>query len=106
MKSILVVTALLALMFANGFAQEDINTLLANGDSLFNSFDNEAALEYYQKAYDMDSSSYEICWKLSRTYVDVGETLQDEVRADYYQKSDFYAQKAVEINPEGANRHW
>ncbi len=105
MKSILVVTALLALLFVNGFAQEDINTLFANGDSLFNLFDNEAALENYQKAYDLDSTNYGVCWKLSRTYVDVGETLQDEARADYYQKSNFYAQKAVELNPEGARGH-
>ena len=105
MKSILVVIALCTLLFANIFAQEDINTLLSHGDSLFNSFDNEAALEYYQKAYDLDSTNYDVCWKLSRTYVDVGETLQDEVRAEYYQKSNSYAQKAVEINPEGAKGH-
>jgi len=105
MRSVLVITAALALLFANGFAQEDINTLLANGDSLFNVFDNEGAIENYQKAYDLDSTSYEICWKLSRAYVDVGETLEDEARSDYYQKSNFYAQKAVELNSDGAKGH-
>lgn len=105
MKSILTVSALLALIFANSFAQEDINTLLALGDSSFSAFNNEEAINYYQKAYDLDSSNYEICWKLSRAYVDVGETLEDEARADYYQNSNFYAQKAVKLNPEGAKGH-
>ena len=105
MKSILVTLTFSFLFFSSIFSQEDVNTFLAYGDSLFSAFDNESSLEYYQKAYDLDSTNYDACWKLSRAFVDVGETLQDEVRADYYQKSDFYAQKAVELNPEGAKGH-
>lgn len=105
MKSILTVIMIVALLFTCGFAQEDIGKLIALGDSLFNAFDNKGALEYYQKACDLDSTNYEVSWKLSRTYVDIGETLEDEARSDYYQKSNFYAQKAVKLNPDGAKGH-
>jgi len=105
MKSILTVIMILALLFTCGFAQEDIGKLIAQGDSLFNAFDNKGALENYQKACDLDSTNYEASWKLSRTYVDIGETLEDEARSDYYQKSNFYARKAVKLNPDGAKGH-
>jgi tetratricopeptide (TPR) repeat protein len=105
MKSVLVTLIFSVFIFSSVFSQEDVNMLLANGDSLFTALDNEGSLEYYQKAYDSDSTNYDVCWKLSRAYVDVGETLEDDPRAEYYQKSNFYAQKAVEINPEGAKGH-
>ena len=105
MKSILTVIMILTLLLACGFAQEDVSKLIANGDSLFDAFDNEGALEYYQKAYDLDSTNYEASWKLSRTYVDIGETLEDDPRADYYKKGNFYAEKAVKNNPEGSKGH-
>ncbi len=105
MKSILVTLIFSFLLFSSAFSQEDVNTFLADGDSLFTIFDNEASLEYYQKAYDLDSTNYDVCWKLSRAFVDVGETLDDDPRAEYYIKGNFYAQKAVELNPEGAKGH-
>ena len=105
MKSVLVTLIFCFLIFSSLFSQEDINTLIANGDSLFSAFDNQGALEYYQKAYDLDSTNYEVCWKLSRGYVDVGETFEDDPRAEYYQKGNLYGQKAVELNPDGAKGH-
>ena len=105
MKSILVTIVIVTLIFANALAQEDVSSLISQGDSLFNAFDNKGALEYYQKAYDLDSTNYEACWKLSRTYVDIGETLEDDPRAEYYKKGNFYAEKSVKNNPDGAKGH-
>lgn len=105
MKSILVVIMFLALLFATVFAQEDVNKLISQGDSLFIAFDNNGALKYYQKAYDLDTTNYEACWKLSRAYVEVGETLEDDPRAEHYKKGNFYGEKAVKNNPEGPKGH-
>jgi len=105
MKSISIAIMLLTFLSAIVFAQEDVSKLISQGDSLFNAFDNKSALGYYQKAYDLDSTNYEACWKLSRTYVDIGETLEDDPRAEYYKKGNFYAEKSVENNPEGAKGH-
>lgn len=105
MKSVFVTIIFSVFLLSGIFAQEDINVLLNDGDRMFAAFDNEGALNSYQKAYNLDSTNYDACWKLSRAYVDVGETLKDEPRVDYYAKSNFYAKKAVEINPDGSKGH-
>ncbi len=87
------------------FAQE-VADLLKKGNEAYENFDNQAALEYYAKAFEKDSSNYETAWKLSRAYVDVGETIKDkEKRKEAYQKGLLYAKKAVELNPDGSKGH-
>jgi tetratricopeptide (TPR) repeat protein len=85
---------------------QEIPALIASGDSAHKSFDNPGALTFYAKVLEMDSSNYEACWKLSRAYVDIGEILSDkEERKAYYKKAEALANKAVEINPDGAKAH-
>ncbi len=78
---------------------------LEKGDQAFKAFNNQQALEFYQKALDADNNSYEAAWKLSRAYVDVGETLEGDAREDYYKKSEKYARRAVELKSDGSNGH-
>lgn len=88
-----------------GYGQE-IPTLIASGDSAYKSFDNPGALAFYAKVLEADSTNYEATWKLSRAYVDVGEILSEkEERKAYYKKAEALANKAVEINPDGAKAH-
>lgn len=94
-----------SMLCCNLFAQDDFAYYLAEGDSLFNAFNNEGALESYSKAYQLDSSNYEVCWKLSRAYVDVGEDLEGDPRAEYYQNGQRLAEKAVAIDSNGAKGH-
>lgn len=77
----------------------------AAGDSAFNAFDNSRALELYQTAFDQHPDNYELAWKLARAYVDVGENLEGDQRAEYYKKSETYARKAIELNPGGSYGH-
>ena len=44
---------------------------LAKGDSAYAAFDNETALANYEKAYQLNGSSYEASWKLSRAHIDL-----------------------------------
>jgi tetratricopeptide (TPR) repeat protein len=82
---------------------QDVQTLMTMGDQAFSTFDNKAALNYYSKIINQDSANYEALWKLSRAYVDVGETLSGkEQRKAYYKNAEKAAQKATEIDPEGA----
>ena len=85
------------------FAQE--GGFLEKGDQAYQSFNNKQALDFYQKAVSDDNTSYEATWKLSRAYVDVGETLEGDAREDYYKKAEKYARKAVEIKNDGSNGH-
>ena len=88
------------------WAQENEKTFIMQGDTAFAAFNNENALENYSKAENLNPDSYEANWKLSRAYVDVGETFDDEdKRAEYYKESEKYARAAIKINPEGSDGH-
>ena len=87
-------------------AQSPVVEWIQKGDSAFARFDNQAALDAYQQALQLDSLNYEALWKLARAYVDVGETFPDkDTRKQYYRKAEVYARKAVEVYPEDARGH-
>ena len=103
-----IVMVICFLFAASLYAQDDkaVGDLLAAGDMAFQKFDNQAAMESYQKALETDPQCYEAAWKLSRAYVDLGEKLPDkEQRKAYYLKAHESAKKAVEINPEASKGH-
>jgi len=74
---------------------------MTKGDSAYIHFNNEAALENYQKAFELSPQNYNAAWKISRAYVDIGETQDNkEDRRFLFKKGLEFANKAVEINPE------
>ena len=86
-----------------------VGQLIAEGDKFSEKvFDNKKALEKYTEAFSLSPNHYEILWRLSRTYVDIGEHLPDKTDAEkdkqleYYEKSVDFAQKAIAANPNGA----
>ncbi|GAB4377608.1 MAG: hypothetical protein Kow0042_25600 [Calditrichia bacterium] len=85
---------------------QDVTELILKGDSAYTNFDNQTALQFYAQALEADPGNYEAAWKLSRAYVDVGETFQDkEQRKEYFQKGEEFARKAVEIDSNGSKGH-
>jgi tetratricopeptide (TPR) repeat protein len=88
------------------FAQDSEMSFIEKGNIAFEKFNNPKALENYNEAIKMNPESYEANWKLSRAYVDVGETFEDEdKRAEYYIESENYARIAIKNNPEGSDGH-
>lgn len=55
-----------------------VQTLLAEGDTHYNQFDNKLALESYQLAYEIQPTSYEVLTRMARTTNDYGM----DVKAD------------------------
>lgn len=86
-----------------------VSTLISEGDNFAEKvFDNQKALDKYNEALKLSPNNFEILWKLSRAYVDIGEHLPTKTDAEkqkqleFYEKSLEYAKKAVEVNPNGA----
>jgi len=53
-----------------------VSQLIAQGNEFSEKvFDNQKALEKYTEALALSPNDYEILWRLSRTYVDIGEHL-------------------------------
>ncbi|MGD9487467.1 MAG: tetratricopeptide repeat protein [Calditrichaceae bacterium] len=92
------------IIFAN--AQETPPpSLLQQGDMAYKNLDNKKALDFYLKVFQNDTTNYEAAWKCSRAFVDVGEKLEGDARAENYKKGKEFAEKAIALNPEGSNGH-
>jgi len=91
---------------AGGHAAEaSVQTLIARGDSAYDAFDNETALQLYQRAQEADSSNCEVLWKLARAHVDVGESAGEELQRQHYTLAEQIDRRAVELCPDNADAH-
>ncbi len=76
-------------------------SLLKEGDVLVDRFENNLALQKYLEALRHDSADAEILWRISRTYIDIGEhlpigtDLEKGRQLETYETALMYAEKAV-----------
>ncbi len=84
---------------------QSLEELLKEGDNNVTQFDNQKALEIYQKAEKLFPNNWEVYWRLSRAYVDIGEHLPDktdkekDTQLEYFKKAFEYADKSVKLAP-------
>ena len=95
-----------SLAVAQSSQKADVPVQVALGDSFSTqTFENTKALDAFMKANAVEPNDYEILWRLSRTYIDIGEhqpTATDEQKTkqlETYQKALDYAELAVKANP-------
>ena len=86
-----------------------VSQLIAKGDNFSEkTFENQKAFDMYNEAFSLSPNDYEILWRLSRTYVDIGEHLpiktdaEKQKQLEFYEKSLDFAKKATTANPKGA----
>ncbi|MBN1299877.1 MAG: hypothetical protein JW995_01575 [Melioribacteraceae bacterium] len=85
---------------------QDLQTMLEEGDRLYSEFNNEAALDVYKKADLQFPDNWEVLWRISRAYVDIGEHMpastseQEEEQLKKYDLAFDYADKAVQLAPD------
>lgn len=85
---------------------------LKKGDDYYTQLDNQKALEEFLAANKLDPNNYEALWKLSRTYIDLGDLVSPKEK-DYeaqqkqlYKNAQSYARKAVVANPNDTWGHF
>ncbi len=99
----LIIIFILILPAAN-FGQS-LEELIEQGDNYYKKFNNQKALEVYQKADVMYPDNWEILWRISRAYVDIGEHMpassseQEKAQLEKYQMAYDYADRAVKLAP-------
>ncbi|MCL5031478.1 MAG: hypothetical protein M1480_20945 [Bacteroidetes bacterium] len=86
---------------------QKLEELLKQGDDYLDvSFDNQKALDVFQKADKQFPNNWEVNWRLSRVYVYLAERMPESTSAQkdaqlaVYQKAYDYADKAVKLAPE------
>ncbi len=94
----------LAVVVSLSLAQ-DFDRLIIEGDSLHSVFDNRGAEEKYRKALELEPSSAEALWRLSRTLVDIGEHQPEAEQESYFDSAVEYADLAIAADPQNPQGH-
>jgi len=79
---------------------------LRKGDEFAAAFDHQKALEQYQQAHKADSTNCAALWKISETYINLGEEAPKEKEVQYYYVAEKWARKALQQCPNEANAHF
>lgn len=85
---------------------QDCQTVIAEGDSLYEVYENRSALEKYRDAYEKCPQSYEALMKMTRTLNDVGEDIGGEQSVPYYQEAIKYADTLQERYPDSVQSYF
>lgn len=90
--------------FTISFAQS-VDELIKEGDQFVAEFQHQKALDTYLKAEKLSPDNWEVLWRISRAYVDLGEKMPSKTSAQkdeqekIYKKSLEYADRAVKLAP-------
>jgi tetratricopeptide (TPR) repeat protein len=108
MKRIWILFTLTAMAALLSNAQT-ISSLIAEADNFSTvEFENQKALDKLLEAEKIDTNNFSVLWRISRSYVDIGEHLpgktdeEKEKQLAYYQKAADYAEKAMNASPDSA----
>lgn len=89
---------------------QTVTELIAQADNFsFVTFEREKSFEKLQQAEKLEPNNYDVLWRISRSYVDIGEHLptntdeEKEKQLEFYQKALGYAEKSVTAKPEQSN---
>jgi tetratricopeptide (TPR) repeat protein len=80
-----------------------VEKLIEEGDKYTAEYNNQKALDTYLKADKLYPDNWEVLWRISRAYVDVGEKMpeksdeQKDAQLVIYQKAFDYADKSVKL---------
>ncbi|MBP1683521.1 MAG: hypothetical protein H6Q27_1085 [Ignavibacteriaceae bacterium] len=103
MKKLLQITSILLLVvfgYTASYAQS-VDELLKEGDQYVAEYNHQKALDTYLKADKLSPNNWDVLWRISRAYVDLGEKMpvktdaQKEEQEKTYQKAFEYADKSV-----------
>lgn len=94
---------LLFLLFTFSAHAQMVEKLIEEGDLLSEQYQNQKALDTYLKADKLSPGNWEVLWRISRAYVDIGEHMpektddQKDAQLLVYQKAFDNADKAVKL---------
>lgn len=104
MKKALLLNFLVLCLFSGFAFAQSVNQLVEECDKYYAQFNNEKALDVLLKAEKMEPDNWEVVWRLSRTYVDIGDKMpastsaQEDAQIATYQKALEYAEKSIKLD--------
>jgi tetratricopeptide (TPR) repeat protein len=92
---------------SSSYAQT-LDELLKQGDQFVEEYQNQKALDIYLKADKLSPNNWDVLWRISRAYVDLGEKMPEKTDAQkdeqekIYKKALEFADKSVKLGPDQA----
>jgi len=99
------------LLFFTGIYAQSLEELMQKGDNYYSEWDHQNALETYLLADSLYPGNWELMWKISRAYVDIGEKLPQETSEEedqkqaVFEKALTYADSSVKLAPDQAEAY-
>ena len=96
---------LLFILFSSFLFAQKAEDLVKNGDKLKDAFNDQGALDNYLQAEKLAPTNWEILWRISRSYVDMGAHMpegtseQKNTQLAVFQKGLSFADQAVKYGP-------
>jgi tetratricopeptide (TPR) repeat protein len=96
----------LLIIFSFGISAQSVTELIKEGDELTSKFENQKALQKYLEAENLSPNNWEVCWRISRAYVDIAEHMpstnskEEDEQYKIYEQAFAYADKAVKLAPD------
>ena len=92
---------LLVMFGVNISLSQTVDELIKQGDQFVSDFQNQKALDTYLKAEKLEPNNWDVLWRISRAYVDLGEKMPEKTDAQkdeqekVYNKALDYANKSI-----------
>jgi tetratricopeptide (TPR) repeat protein len=103
MKKNILFTFVLLFLFSTFLSAQNIEQLINDSEKYYKEFNNDKQLDILKKAEKIDPNNWEVVWRLSRVFVDIGEKMpnststQEDAQIETYKKGLEYAEKAVKL---------
>jgi tetratricopeptide (TPR) repeat protein len=86
-----------------GLNAQTVESLIQEGDQYIEEFNNEKALDSYLKADKLSPDNWEVLWRISRAYVNIGVHMpsatgeQEDAQLAEFEKALGYAERSVKL---------
>ena len=106
MRTFTTVIFIVTILIINYSFAQNTEELIKEGDKLTQSFDHQKALDTYLQADKLSPANWELMWRISREYVDIGTKMpsntddEEDAQLAKYEKALFYADSAVKLAPD------
>lgn len=85
---------------------QTVSELIAQGDALHNQFDTYGAFKAYKAASILDSTNFDVLWKMAGELIDMGNELpKSNDQAAKYREAEVISRKAIYLNPNHTKGH-
>ncbi|HLG32188.1 MAG TPA: hypothetical protein VI362_04050 [Ignavibacteriaceae bacterium] len=98
--------ALISFTLTQNIFSQTVDELIEQGDLYHKEFNHQKSLDNYLKADKLSPGNWEVLWKISRSYIDLGNKMPDnsdeekDAKDAVYKKSFEYADSSVKLAPD------